>query len=62
MKLDIYKIPPTKAQLNFIHIIEDFTNCPKFTGNSKFEATIYINRYKEIYELVITDKWALSYI
>ena len=36
MKLNIWEIPPTKAQLDFIADMEDRGGCPKFTGKTKF--------------------------
>lgn len=62
MKLNVWEIPPTKAQLDFIADMEDRGGCPKFTGKTKFEASSYISQYKESYELETTDPWAMQYI
>lgn len=52
------RMKPTKRQLEFIKIMEEFVS-EKFTGSTKEEASQYIKRNINEYRLKSISNWAI---
>ena len=51
---------PTKKQLEFIEAIEQHSSAPIFKGKTKQEASDYISKYKDLFELETTSTWVIE--
>ena len=51
---------PTKKQLDFIKSIEECSSAPNFKGETKKEASEYISKYKDLFELETTSTWVIT--
>lgn len=62
MKIDIvyYNEPPTQNQLDYIESMQEFVS-EKFEGKTKQEASEYIDRNKEEFDLVSIPNWTLEH-
>lgn len=51
---------PTKAQLEYIEFIQEFSGAP-FEGNTKKKASEYIDKNKELARINSIDSWGWNY-
>lgn len=52
--------PPTEKQLEYIEFIQEFSGVP-FEGNTKGEASKYIDENKELARINSIDSWGWNY-
>lgn len=52
--------PPTKEQLDYIEYIQEFSGVP-FEGNTRKEASKYIDENEDIARINSIDSWGWNY-